>query len=892
MPVGGENIGTAYVRILASGKGFDQSVEQEVEKSGPAFKKAGRQAGDEFSDGFTEELSRRLAAEAKKHDYGARAIKGSITRITNSIAKLTKGYDKQYAATNDLIASSKELRKELGDLDPSLKGANKSLKAVTKSTDEATTSTRFWRTELDRMSTTWKKSREDADHFSDSMGRAFGRGARNDFINIIGVITRGLTDLSGRFVSLLESLPGLNRLFGGGGVLPGFVTTIPALVAGLAAVTLGLGLMTAAASGLLGILTALISVGFFGLVGAAAAVAGALVPLTFGIGTLALAIANLSDAQKNQLEPVGDAFGDLGDAAAESFGPHLVKNVDGFVRVLEGLEPVVRDVGDAMGRVLDDFMADLESPAWERFGRQVGEFLPGAVESLGTSFNNALGGMAGVFRAMIPLTERFLGWLEDITGEFNEWANSAAGQRQLREFFDKAGDSAAALGEFLGAATEALFKLLDSGNERGIDILDRMTAKIQEFSDWITSAEGQKALEDWFQQAEDLAVSLGHLAEDLIEFFDELDSEDNRKALNDFVELTGDLVEGFETLAGVLQIVLGPLLLLIGVFVKVNEQFEKLTGLNLFEVFNLPIVAVRELAEAIGKIDFGKILDSLSGFGRSILDGLTRPFRQAFEQLRNIKLPKFDLKNIFKFPPISYIANQFKDAASAVGKAIGKFDIKDIFKIPAISYIANQFRNGAAAVGKAIGKFDIKDIFKIPGISWIADKFRNGAEAVGRAIGKFDLANIFKIPDLDTIASHFSGLGSKIANQIGDVFVDIVPRFASGGLVAIGQELGSWEAAAERRLNRKAAGDILRGPQVILAGEEGPEAIVPLNRPLAQVDPAVRWLSAIAQGITSPTPMASGGIADRPIDITVITPTEDPRAVATETVNRLVAVGY
>jgi NTP pyrophosphatase (non-canonical NTP hydrolase) len=435
---------------------------------------------------------------------------------------------------------------------------------------------------------------------------------------------------------------------------------------------------------------------------------------------------------------------------------------------------------------------------------------------------------------------------------------------------------------------------LDSGNERGIDILDRMTAKIQEFSDWITSPEGQKALEDWFQQAEDLAVSLGHLAEDLIEFFDELDSEENRKALNDIVELTGELVGAFETMAGVLQIVLGPLLFVIGAFAKLNEQFEKLTGLNLFELFNLPIVAVRELAEAIGKIDFGNILDSLGDLGRSILDGLTRPFRQAFEQLRNIKLPKFDLKNIFKFPPISYIANQFKDAASAVGKAIGKFDLKDIFKIPAISYIANQFKNGAAAVGKAIGKFDIKDIFKIPAISWIADKFRDGAAAVGRAIGKFDLANIFKIPDLDTIASHFSGLGSKIASEIGDVFVDIIPRLgATGGIAGALRNLaagphpggggggGSW-----------AIGHITHGPELSIIGEEGPEAVVPLNRPLSQVDPAVRWLSAIAQGMAPPTPMASGGIADRPIDITVITPTEDPRAVATETVNRLVAVGY
>ena len=57
-----------------------------------------------------------------------------------------------------------------------------------------------------------------------------------------------------------------------------------------------------------------------------------------------------------------------------------------------------------------------------------------------------------------------------------------------------------------------------------------------------------------------------------------------------------------------------------------------------------------------------------------------------------------------------------------------------------------------------------------------------------------------------------------------------------------------------------ASGGMLTGPRHILAGEAGPEAIVPLNRALGQVDPSVRWLSAIAQGKSAPPAMASGGI--------------------------------
>lgn len=59
-----------------------------------------------------------------------------------------------------------------------------------------------------------------------------------------------------------------------------------------------------------------------------------------------------------------------------------------------------------------------------------------------------------------------------------------------------------------------------------------------------------------------------------------------------------------------------------------------------------------------------------------------------------------------------------------------------------------------------------------------------------------------------------------------------------------------------------ATGGTFAGPQKRLIGEAGPEAVVPLRRPLSQVDPSVRWLSAIAQGLTPR--MASGGIGGTP----------------------------
>ena len=91
-----------------------------------------------------------------------------------------------------------------------------------------------------------------------------------------------------------------------------------------------------------------------------------------------------------------------------------------------------------------------------------------------------------------------------------------------------------------------------------------------------------------------------------------------------------------------------------------------------------------------------------------------------------------------------------------------------------------------------------------------------------------------------------------------------------------------------------ASGGIFSGAQVRLIGEAGPEAVVPLRRSLSMVDPAVRALSAFAQGLTPPGDKGGGG-SGRNIEvggITINTPTENPRAVAAEVIARMASAAY
>lgn len=141
------------------------------------------------------------------------------------------------------------------------------------------------------------------------------------------------------------------------------------------------------------------------------------------------------------------------------------------------------------------------------------------------------------------------------------------------------------------------------------------------------------------------------------------------------------------------------------------------------------------------------------------------------------------------------------------------------------------------------------------------------------------------------IATEFKKQFDSLLTKVGTWVTNIANRILNGfgGIPLIGQ------IASLLSGNGMASGGTVFGPQRRLIGEAGPEAVVPLNRPLSQVSPDVRWLSAIAQG-KSLGGMASGGVSGgggrtvnlSPGAIQIVGP--DARRAAIEVVNRLVEV--
>jgi Flp pilus assembly pilin Flp len=150
------------------------------------------------------------------------------------------------------------------------------------------------------------------------------------------------------------------------------------------------------------------------------------------------------------------------------------------------------------------------------------------------------------------------------------------------------------------------------------------------------------------------------------------------------------------------------------------------------------------------------------------------------------------------------------------------------------------------------------------------------------------------------IAGHFSGVASAIGSHLSgaagaarNAASDIVSAFAglAGRIVnAVGSIVLhphiSWPSL---HIPGTATGGVFEGLRGVgvprTVGEAGPEAVVPLHRPLSQVDPSVRILSAIAQGKVPG--MASGGIAGAGRVVSA-----DPGAVSQRLLDKIVAAAY
>jgi hypothetical protein len=248
--------------------------------------------------------------------------------------------------------------------------------------------------------------------------------------------------------------------------------------------------------------------------------------------------------------------------------------------------------------------------------------------------------------------------------------------------------------------------------------------------------------------------------------------------------------------------------------------------------------AARVHAESLAEISGGAydasgavsdLADTIRGFSSTTLDAreANRQFEQAFADLSQ-----------------SVIEN---------GTALGANTAEGRANEAALDEVAKSTIELAAATVEQTGKAE--DANRI---------MEDGRQRLLAQMGQFGLTGqaaedyvnmLLQTPeDLET-AVALTGVGAAEAalNTLTRARTVTIRAVVTGGGGAIGTS-GS-------RINPllQAAGGVHYGPTHAIIGEAGPEAVVPLDRPLSMVDESVRWLSAIAQG-KGTARMASGGV--------------------------------
>jgi hypothetical protein len=701
--------------------------------------------------------------------------------------------------------------------------------------------------------------------FSDTTGRVFGRGSRNDFLNFFGSTVRNVLTLTRLLPTLATGFFRVGRTFsdafsGGGGGLSGlqagFMSLGPLAMAaagGLAAFAIGaaavaaiIGPLVALMSGLLAIITALAGSLTFALAGGLVAVAGLIGPAVVGFAALAGAIAAVGpDKLAKRFEPLTDRLKELGDIAGEEIFGNMGPQIDQLQRALRGADTVVRRVSRGVRGAFDGWADDLDSPGFRRWMDDIGDRMPRMIRSLGDIASNTLGGIGGFFSAAAPFVQRFLNWLEDITQQFQDWANSAGGRKEIREFLRDAADSAKAVGGFLEEAVGLLGDLFSAGRGAGDTLFDDMADAMGRFRDYLK--ENPDALKNWFEDAVELARAIGNAVVSIGQFLDKLDSPEARRNMR-------ALIDGFTWLAT--------------------------TAGNLLDSGLL--FPLNRIVELLGKI---KMPDLDIGIKGPNLGGMVAGFSNLGPRILKA-IGKVNVGNIITGIPralVSLIA-PFNPGASRILRAIGKVNVSNIITgaSPALAKLVATFVGGGAKVRRAIGNANVSDVITgaAKALTSLITTFNPASGRILKAIGDVNVSGIISgaATAANNLVEAFRGLAGRIVDAIGT----IIPRVNMPNIPGIpGIATGGW------------FGDVTGGPMLRWVGEDGPEAIVPLDRPLSQVDPAVRALSAIAQGLAIPSVTSAG--SGRTIDAsgwTVVTPTTDSRAVAVEVVNQLVAVGY
>ncbi|MFG3014306.1 peptidoglycan DD-metalloendopeptidase family protein [Streptomyces cinerochromogenes] len=173
------------------------------------------------------------------------------------------------------------------------------------------------------------------------------------------------------------------------------------------------------------------------------------------------ALAKLTPEQRDLYDSIAGpkgltaAYKDWSKSVQPDVLPLFTRGVDGAKNSLPGLTPLVQNAADAVRELMDRASAQLKTPFWRGFKKDIEESAKPAIVGLGVAFGNVFKGMAGIVDAFLPHMDGISDRMQTITGRFADWGtglkDSDAFQGFLRYVQEHGPEVADTLGKLGGA---------------------------------------------------------------------------------------------------------------------------------------------------------------------------------------------------------------------------------------------------------------------------------------------------------------------------------------------------------------------------------------------------------------------------------------------------------
>ena len=489
---------------------------------------------------------------AKIHSQSLKDLDAQYKTLINDVNKFGDGSNRSRQSFRDLH----------DDID-NLASGMAILGATSKDTDKGFEDMR--RT-LHRFGTQSNDASKKGKNLENMLGKAFGKGARNNFVNAVGSIMGGIGSLGDSLLNLPKKIQGIGDKIGlifdqAGSTVGGFIAIsgkiIPmfgAIGFGAIALTAIVGTLSTALLLAAGAALALASSLAFGVVGALAPLVGLLGPVGVAFGTVALAFLTMSKAQrKATLKPFTDGLKTLGKLALPGIMDGLTKAFDrlrkpqgeGTIKLFQRVEHMATAAGNAVGAFLENFAIGIRGAGLGQFIGTMTDRLPSIMGRLGRILGNTFEGFLGVLSTLNRKggpVDTLLNSMNKLTKGFGTWSVSPAAIK----FFDDARDSASALLDFIEPLAKLLFKIMNAGKGAGDNMFTEMGNSIQKWSDSLS----KRDLNNFFKDAQKMGEALGEVVKQIGRLIAALDDPTTRQFAIGLVKAFGSVVEEVANLVG------------------------------------------------------------------------------------------------------------------------------------------------------------------------------------------------------------------------------------------------------------------------------------------------------------------------------------------------------